>query len=100
MESNCTADSVSHIDDRHQAPTKCSALSHQLSTNHPTRRASVDGALRAAAAACHAMVVLQHTELDRILWGPASLVGRSRSTDAAVYIQFVSPHVVDSVVAL
>ncbi|CAI5739309.1 unnamed protein product [Hyaloperonospora brassicae] len=34
------------------------------------------------------MVVLQHTELDRILWGPASLVGRSRSTDAAVYIQF------------
>uniref|UniRef100_A0AAV1V0S6 TLC domain-containing protein n=1 Tax=Peronospora matthiolae TaxID=2874970 RepID=A0AAV1V0S6_9STRA len=34
------------------------------------------------------MVVLHHNELDRFLWGSASVVGRSRSTDVAVYIQF------------
>ncbi|CAH0477102.1 unnamed protein product [Peronospora belbahrii] len=34
------------------------------------------------------MVVLHHNELDRILWGSASIAGRSRTNDTIIYMQF------------
>lgn len=36
------------------------------------------------------MVVLQHESLHQTLWGPAAQRGRTRATDAGIYLQTVA----------